>query len=223
MRPKTVASAYVAAAATAPSSSRLRTGSRRTRARESDAGRERRDERRGDGLGRRPRRLRRGACPRRRDVGEHPCLGQRENREPRAAAAERERAGGEHPVGDAPRLHGVPQHGKRAGEWGAVHAERGGERAGDLVDREALAGRDVDDVGGEDVRDRRTPTSRSGRRSRGRARASRRAAPLRRTAWRPRRPRRRPPPPRPDRRACARVMRRRRHGARWRAARRGRP
>ena len=145
----------MAAAATAPSSSRLRTREPADEGPREDAGRERRDERRGDGLGGRPRRLRRGACPRRRDVGEHPCLGQRENREPRAAAAERERAGGEHPVGDAPRLHGVPQHGKRAGEWGAVHAERGGERAGDLVDREALAGRDVDDVGGEDVRDRR--------------------------------------------------------------------
>ena len=156
MRPKTVASAYVAAAATAPSSSRLRTGSRRDERAREDPGRERRDERRGDGLGGRPRRLRRWACARRRDVGEHPCLGQRENREPRATATERERSCGEHPVGDPPRLHGVPQHGKRAREWGAVHAERGSERAGDLVDREALAGRDVDDVGGEDVRDRRS-------------------------------------------------------------------
>ena len=153
MRPKTVASAYVAAAATAPSSSRLRTGSRRTRARvrtpvasaAASGGATASAVARGvSGVG--PASVA--------ATSESIRAWERENREPRAAAGERERTGGEHPLGDAPRLHSVPQHGKRAGEWGAVHTECGGQSAGDLVDREALAGRDIDDVGGEDVRDR---------------------------------------------------------------------
>src|SRR6188472_3987209 len=144
MRPKAVASAYVAAAATAPSSSRFRTGSRRTRARArtpvaSDA----------TSGGATASAVARGVS------GVGSALVAATSESIRASAAERERAGRQHPVGNAPRLHRVPEDGKRTGEWGAVRAERGGERAGDLVDRKALAGRDVNDVGGEDVRDRR--------------------------------------------------------------------
>ena len=142
----------MAAAATALSSRRLRSGRRRTSARAASPVAEGGRQRGPDRLGDRARRLGTRSAARRGDVGEHARLGEREHGQPGSpAAGDGEHAGRDRAVLDPAALHRVAEDRQGCRERGAVLRQGGGESVHDLADGEALAGLALDDVGREDV------------------------------------------------------------------------